>query len=224
MRIFSVRGVPLVGWSSADPFNFRPRVPTLFWLSFGLFLFGTGEALLIAAGAGVSPWTVLAQGLGRSLGIGIGAATFLVSVAILLLWIPLRQRPGIGTVFNAFIIAATIEYLLPVLPAPAEGVGQLLQAALGTLTVGLGSGIYLVANLGPGPRDGLMTGLQRLTGYPIAGVRTCIEIAVIGAGWALGGTVGLGTVLFAFGIGPAVSVGLYLTALVSGAPVRPETR
>ena len=112
MGIFAVRGIPVAGWSSWDPFNLRPNPKTVFLLALGLFLFGAGEAMLIAAGVGVSPWTVLAQGVGSTVGIGIGVATFAVSVLVLLLWIPLRQRIGIGTLLNAVIISATIEYLL----------------------------------------------------------------------------------------------------------------
>lgn len=223
MRIFAVKSVPIVGWSSSDPFNLKPRLPSLFWLALGLFLFGLGETFLIAANAGVSPWTVLAQGISQTFDISIGVSTFVVSLAILVLWIPLRQRLGVGTVLNVLIISATIEFLLPLIPTPDEYAVKLIQAGVGTLLVGLGSGIYLVANLGAGPRDGLMTGLQRLCGLPIAAVRGGLEVTVIACGWMLGGTVGVGTVLFAIGIGPAVSAGLFLTAYCSGTPVRSES-
>ena len=216
MRIFKIKAVPIVGWSSKDAFNMRPPPIAIFWLFIGLFLFGVGETMLIGAGIGVSPWTVLAQGVSVTTGMGIGAATFWVSVAILSLWIPLRQKPGIGTLSNVVIIAATIEFVLPFIPAPEGYVGQFALAVMGTLMVGIGSGIYLVANLGPGPRDGLMTGLQRCTGQPISWVRTFIELSAVICGWLLGGTVGVGTVVFAFGIGPAVSASLYLTARCSG--------
>lgn len=216
MQIFAIRSVPVVDWSSDRPLNLRPRLVTLFWLVLGLFIFGTGETLLIAAGIGVSPWTVFAQGLGVTYGIGVGLATFILSLCTLLLWIPLKQRPGIGTILNAVIVAATIEYLLPYIPVPQSFPGALAMAFIGVTVTGLGSGIYLTANLGPGSRDGLMTGLQRVTGLPIAVVRTSIEVAVIIIGWVLGGIVGLGTLMFALGIGPAVSVGLYLTAKLSG--------
>ena len=216
MGIFAVRSIPAAGWSSRDPFILRPKPKTVFLLALGLFLFGAGEAMLIAAGVGVSPWTVLAQGVGSTVGIGIGVATFAVSVLVLLLWIPLRQRIGIGTLLNTVIISATIEYLLPFLPSFDSFGVSLFQACLGTVVVGLGSGIYLVANLGPGPRDGLMTGLQRVTGAPVAPLRAGIELTVVLAGWLLGGMVGIGTVVFALGIGPAVSAGLYLTARCSG--------
>ncbi|MEQ8314269.1 MAG: hypothetical protein RL839_01595 [Gammaproteobacteria bacterium] len=216
MKFLLVRAVPTVSWSSTNPLNFKPAADTLCFLLCGLVIFGLGEALLIAAGVGVSPWTVLAQGLGVQTGISIGWATFVVSLAVLILWIPLRQTPGLGTLLNAVVISLIIEVSLPYLPQP-EHVGlQLLEAAGGVLTVGLGSGIYLIAKLGPGPRDGLMTGIQRLTGFPIAWVRTCLELLAVVSGWLLGGSVGIGTVLFALGIGPAVSLGLYLVAGIFG--------
>lgn len=212
MKIFSIREVPLVGWSSRDPSCLRPRPTTICWLVFGLFLFGLGEVLLIAAGIGVTPWTVLAQGIGRQFDIGIGAATLLIGVVVLLLWIPLRRRPGIGTFSNVIIVAATIEFLLPYVPVPQAYPLKLLEVITGIFLIGLGSGAYLVANLGAGPRDGLMTGIQSITGAPIAFVRLSIELIAVFCGWLLGGVVGLGTVLFAVGVGPAVSLGLYLTA------------
>jgi hypothetical protein len=173
-------------------------------------VFGIGDALLIAAGAGNSPWTVLAQGFSEISGWSIGVTTFLTSFAVLILWIPLRQTPGIGTILNAVIVSVAIELSLPYLPQPDSYSLQVVETVIGILLVGLGSGLYLIANLGPGPRDGLMTGMQRVTNLPVARVRTAIEITVVLCGWLLGGTVGLGTLLFAFGIGPAVSMGLYL--------------
>ena len=218
MRIFMVKSIPVTEWSSPKPLNFRPRLTTLFFLSFGLFLFGLGETLLISAGIGVSPWTVLAQGVSIHIGTSIGVTTFVVSFIVLLAWIPLRQKPGIGTVVNAIIISATIELVLPLLPTPASLVLQVVAVVVGILLVGLGSGIYLVANLGAGPRDGLMTGLQRVTQLPIAWVRISIELSVVVCGWLLGGVAGVGTVMFALGIGPAVSAGLFLTGRMAGTP------
>lgn len=222
MKIFKVKSVPDVGWSSDRPLNFRPRVSTLFWLTIGLLLFGTGETLLIAAGAGVSPWTVFAQGISLTFGIGIGAATLYIGIGILLLWIPLKRTPGTGTILNVLIIASVIEFVLPYIPNPETYIGMGVMSVSGILLVGLGSGFYLVANLGAGPRDGLMTGLQQITNAPIAWVRLSIEITVTIIGWTLGGVVGLGTVLFAIGIGPAVSTGLYLVGAVSGERAKPE--
>ena len=209
MKLLSVKAVPKVFWSSEHALNFKPRFLTLCLVCLGLAMFGVGEALLISAGAGVSPWTVFAQGISILSGWSIGVATFLVSLAVLLLWIPLSQTPGLGTILNAVIISLVLEISLPYLPQPDIYVLKIAEGIIGILLVGIGSGLYLVANLGPGPRDGLMTGLQGITGFPIAGVRTGIEMIVVLLGWMLGGTVGLGTVMFAFGIGPAVSIGLY---------------
>ena len=209
-RIFSVRQVPRLEWSSASPFNLRPRLSTLFYLNIGLVLFGLGESLLIASGAGVSPWTVLAQGIALNTGWSIGFSTMAVSFAILLLWLPLQQKPGIGTVLNALIIAFMIDFSLAWLPYPTLPGWQLAQAAVDVLLVGIASGIYLTANLGAGPRDGLMTGLQALTRLPIATIRIAIEVAAVSAGWYLGGVVGAGTLLFALGVGPCVAIGILL--------------
>ena len=210
MKIFSIKSVPSVSWSSDRALNFRPRPVTLLFLCAGLAIFGIGEALLIAAGAGNSPWTVLSQGFSRISGWSIGVTTFLTSLAVLLFWIPLKQVPGIGTILNAVIISIAIELSLPYLPRTDSYALQLVMTTVGVLLVGFGSGLYLIANLGPGPRDGLMTGLQRVTDLPVARVRTAIEVTVVVFGWLLGGTVGLGTLMFAFGIGPAVSMGLFL--------------
>jgi uncharacterized membrane protein YczE len=209
-KIFSVKQVPCLGWSSASPFNLRPRLLTLFYLNLGLVLFGLGESMLIASGAGVSPWTVLAQGIAQNTGWSIGFTTMVVSFAILLLWLPLSQKPGIGTILNALIIAFMIDFSLVWLPFPDLLVWQLLQALAGVLLVGIASGIYLTANLGAGPRDGLMTGLQAKTGLPIATIRIAIEITAVSLGWYLGGVVGVGTVLFALGVGPSVALGILL--------------
>ena len=215
MKIFSVRSVPSTKWSSDKPLNFSPKPITIFILCLGLFLFGLGESLIITASVGMSPWTVLAEGLSITTGLSIGTLTFLISLGVLLLWIPLKQQAGIGTILNVIIVAAVIEWSLPYLPHPETYAMQILQAVLGTLIVGVASGIYLIANLGPGPRDGLMTGCQKATGLPIAWVRVFLEIVVITIGWILGGTVGIATVIFAIGVGPAVSMGLYLIASIS---------
>jgi len=215
MKIFSIRSVPITSWSSEKPLNFSPKPITVIILCFGLFLFGLGESLIITASAGMSPWTVLAEGLSITTGFSIGVLTFLISLGVLLLWIPLRQQAGIGTILNVIIIAAVIEWSLPFLPHPESYVTQIIQAIVGTLMVGIASGIYLIANLGPGPRDGLMTGCQKATNLPIAWVRVFLEITVISMGYALGGTIGLATIIFALGIGPAVSLGLYFIASIS---------
>ena len=215
MKIFSIRSVPITKWSSENPLNFSPKFQTILILCFGLTLFGLGESLIITAFLGMSPWTVLAEGLSVTTGLSIGSLTFLIGLGVLLLWIPLKQHAGIGTILNIVIISAVIEWSLPYLPHPEEFAMKIIQAFCGTLIVGVASGIYLIANLGPGPRDGLMTGIQRMTGLPIAWVRIFLEVSVISMGFALGGTIGIATVIFAFGVGPAVSLGLYSISAIA---------
>ena len=205
-----IKKIPKVKWSSEKPFNFKPKFSTFFFLCFGLSLFGLGEGLLIVSFTGASPWSVLAQGISLNVNLSIGTITFLISIAVLILWIPLGQKPGIGTIFNALIIALMIDLCIKFVPTPSTYFYQLTLAVISVITVGIGGGIYLVSNLGAGPRDGLMIGLQKVTNLPIAAVRGTLEITVVSVGWYLGGTVGIGTVLFAFGIGPCVALGLYL--------------
>ena len=207
-----IKNIPKTSWSSKKPLNIKPKIKTLLFLIFGLFLFGLGETLLLASGAGVSPWTVLAEGISIYSSYSVGWSTFWMSLAVLLLWIPLKQKPGIGTILNVIIIALVFDYTLPYLPNPEIYGFKVLQVIIGVLITGLGSGFYLISNLGPGPRDGLMTGVQRITGKPIALVRSTIEVIVVFFGWKLGGTVGLGTIIFALGIGPAVAVGIYFVS------------
>ena len=205
-----IKKIPKVKWSSEKPFNFKPKFSTFFFLCFGLSLFGLGEGLLIVSFTGASPWSVLAQGISLNVNLSIGTITLLISIAVLILWIPLGQKPGMGTIFNALIIAIMIDLCIKYVPTPSNYIHQLLLALISVITVGIGGGIYLVSNLGAGPRDGLMIGLQKLTNFPIAVVRATLEISVVSIGWYLGGTVGIGTLLFAFGIGPCVALGLYL--------------
>ena len=205
-----IKKIPKVKWSSEKPFNFKPKFSTFFFLCFGLSLFGLGEGLLIVSFTGASPWSVLAQGISLNVNLSIGTITLLISIAVLILWIPLGQKPGMGTIFNALIIAIMIDLCIKYVPTPSNYVHQLLLAVISVIMVGIGGGIYLVSNLGAGPRDGLMIGLQKLTNFPIAVVRGTLEISVVSIGWYLGGTVGIGTLLFAFGIGPCVALGLYL--------------
>jgi hypothetical protein len=203
--------VPSTWWSSNDPMETRPKPPTMIILVIGLWIFGTGDAIIIAAGIGVAPWTVLAQGITEQIDMSVGQATFLISAIVLLLWIPLREKPGIGTILNAILIAAAIDIMIPYLPTPKEYIFQILQVFIGTIFVGIGSGLYLTANLGPGPRDGWMTGMQRITQISIGRVRAIIEISVFIFGFYLGGTIGLGTIIFALFIGPIVAICLQLT-------------
>ena len=205
-----IKKIPKVYWSSEKTYNFRPRFSTLFFCCFGLMLFGLGEGLLIVSFTGASPWSVLAQGISLNVNLSIGMITFLISISVLILWIPLGQKPGMATILNALIIALMIDFCIKYFPTPSNYFNQLVLAVISVITVGIGGGIYLVANLGAGPRDGLMVRLQKLTNFPIAAVRATLEISVVSVGWYLGGTVGIGTILFAFGIGPCVALGLYL--------------
>ena len=207
----SLKNIPKVSWSSERPLNLRPKISTFLFLCLGLTLFGLGEGLLLVSFAGASPWSVLAQGISLNVDLSIGTITLFLSIGVLLFWLPLNQKPGIGTILNALIIAVMIDISIALISTPENYISQLLLAFIAVLTVGLGGGIYLVANLGAGPRDGLMVGLQQKTKLPIAAVRAFLEITVVSIGWYLGGTVGVGTLLFAFGIGPAVALGLFLT-------------
>ena len=205
-----IKNIPKVSWSSEKPLNLKPKISTFFFLCFGLILFGLGEGLLIVSASGASPWSVLAQGLFLNIGFSVGLITIFISIAVLLLWYPLKQKPGIGTILNALIIGLMIDACIRYVPTPENYFNQVLLGAIAVFTVGLGGGIYLVANLGPGPRDGLMIGLQKKTNLPIASVRAVLEITVMSIGWYLGGTVGVGTLLFAFGIGPCIALSLFL--------------
>ena len=205
-----IKKIPKVNWSSDKPYNFKPKFSTFFFLCFGLTLFGLGEGLLIVSFTGASPWSVLAQGISLNVNLSIGTITLLISIVVLLLWIPLRQKPGMGTILNALIIAIMIDLCIKYVPTPSNYIYQLILAVISVIMVGIGGGIYLVSNLGAGPRDGLMIGLQKITNFPIAAVRATLEISVVSIGWYLGGTVGVGTLLFAFGIGPCVALGLFL--------------
>lgn len=207
--------VPMTSWRSTSRWRTRPS--TFLLLIVGLWLFGAGEAFLVSAGLGNGPWTVLAQGVTTKLPISIGLATFLISVTVLLLWIPLRERPGLGTIMNAIVIALSLQVMLLVLPEPTgDGIAmlvvRLLMVLAGIALIGLGSGLYLTTGLGPGPRDGWMTGIHDRTGWPVSRVRLGIEAIVLILGWLLGGTVGIGTVLFALLVGPSVGYGLRIIA------------
>ena len=206
----SIKNIPRVSWSSDEPLNLKPKISTFLFLCIGLGIFGLGEGLLIISSTGASPWSVLAQGISLNISLSIGVVTFFVSLFALSLWMFFDQKPGIGTILNIIIIAAMIDLSIAFIDVPQSYLAQLVMAVVAVLLVGLGSGIYLIANLGPGPRDGLMTGIQRKTNFPIATVRAFLEITVVSIGWYLGGTAGIGTLLFAFGIGPAVALGLFL--------------
>jgi len=182
----------------------RDLVERALQLLVGLFLYGVALGLMVRGGIGVAPWDVLALGVAGQTGIGYGAVTVLVSVVVLLLWIPLRQRVGLGTLLNALLVGPSADLALAVIPAPSSvWVGAPMFVA-GLLLLAFATGLYISADFGPGPRDGLMTGLVRRTGWPVWIVRTLIEGGVLLVGFLLGGPVGVGTVLFAFGVGPLV--------------------
>ena len=209
-----IKNIPQVSWSSEKALNLKPRISTFFFLCFGLSLFGIGEGLLLVSYTGASPWSVLAQGISLKVNFSIGIITFFISIFVISLWIFLNQKPGIGTILNAVIIAVMIDLCLKYVSTPESFILKIILAIFAVMLVGIGSGIYLVANLGPGPRDGLMTGLQKKTNLPIAMVRAFLEVTVVSIGWYLGGTVGIGTLLFAFGIGPAVAFSLYIVGRI----------
>ncbi len=216
-RLLPSRSVPLTRWRSERRWRAKPS--TLVVLVVGLWFFGTGEAMLVNAGIGVSPWTVFAEGLSVQLPLAIGTTYFLTSLVILLLWIPLRERLGLGTIANAIVIATALQVMIEVLPTPTGLGWQIALVLAGIASIGIGSGLYLTTNLGPGPRDGLMTGLHHRTGIAVTPVRFSIEITVLAIGWLLGGTVGIGTVMFALLIGPSVGYGLRLVGVLAGARV-----
>ena len=208
--ILKIKKIPNLTWSSSNPLNFKPKLKTLIYLVLGLSLFAIGETLLITANQGVSPWTVLAQGISFQTNLSIGVTTFIVSLIVLILWYPLKQKPGLGTILNIILISIIIDLSIPILPYPKLFLFQIAQSIIAVFIVGLGSGFYLTANLGPGPRDGLMTGLQNLSNQPIALIRTIIEVSAVCVGFYLGGVVGIGTLLFAFGIGPTLSISIFI--------------
>ena len=168
----------------------------------GLLLYGTSMAMQIRATLGLNPWDVLHQGLARHLPLSFGLVTAITGIVVLLLWLPLRQRPGVGTVANVVVIAISVDAALAVIPEPAGLPARVALMAAGIVLNGVASAAYVGARLGPGPRDGLMTGLAARTGWSIRLVRTGIELTMLASGWLLGGTAGIGTVAYALAIGP----------------------
>ncbi|MFC7555295.1 YitT family protein [Pseudoroseomonas wenyumeiae] len=176
----------------------RTRLFQLFW---GLSLYGISMAMMVRANLGLDPWDVLHQGLAPRIGLSFGLTVNLLGLVVLALWWPLRQRPGLGTVLNILVIGTVTDVALALIPSPDSYAARFALLGFGILLNGLAGGAYIGAGLGPGPRDGLMTGLCQRTGMPVKLVRTAIELAVLAVGWVLGGTVGLGTVLYAVSIG-----------------------
>jgi len=193
-------------------------------LLIGLFLYGIGIALIVRGAIGVAPWDVLAQGIDNHTHLGFGLITILLSGVVLLLWIPLRQKPGAGTLFNALLIGPSADVGLWLIPADLDLWVRVLFFASGLLLIAIASGLYIGAHFGPGPRDGLMTGLHARTGWKIWIVRTGIEVIVLGIGWVLGGNVGIGTVLFAVLIGPLCQRTIPLFAISRPAAVSSISR
>ncbi len=209
-KIFSLTSVPSLFWSAPTPLSIKPPLLSVLFLFAGLSIFGFGHAILFGSNFGVSPWMVLAEGLAIQFEIGIGLSIIVVSFGVLLFWIPLKEKPGIGTFINFFVVAAVIEITLPYIPYQTDISLKLLQVFLGILVIGIGGSIYLIANLGPGPRDGLMTGISKKTEIPMAYVRNALEISVVIIGWSLGGTAGVGTLIFAIMIGPVIVAYMFL--------------
>ena len=172
----------------------------------GLVLYGVSMALMVRSSLGVMPWDVLHQGLSRQLGWSLGLVTIVLGAVVLLAWIPLRERPGLGTLSNVVVVGLAVDAALAVLPAPGGLAGRVAFGASGILLNGAATAAYIGVDLGPGPRDGLMTGLVRRTGGPVGLIRTAIEVVVVATGWLLGGTLGVVTVLYAITIGPLVHV------------------
>lgn len=205
--------VPHTPWTASSRWDIAP-LRTLI-LCFGLFIFGLGDSLLIQGNLGNAPWSVLAQGVSNRADITLGWSTFIISSIVLLLWIPLREKPGFGTVSNIAIIAVAIQVGVTLFPKQSEPLSGLMFTILGILMVGIGSSLYITCGLGPGPRDGLMTALHHRTGVRIGRVRLAIEGSVLVAGWLLGGTVGVGTLLFALFIGQSIAIGLGVVSKVT---------
>ena len=213
-QAFSISSVPIKSWSSSKPNIIFPKFDTFLFLCLGLFLFGLGESILVVSQNGVTPWTVLAEGVAKKVNIGIGLSTFIISCIVLVFWIPLKLKPGLGTIMNIIIIALTMGYTIPFLYFLNEIFNSTFLSFFGTWLVGFGSGIYLIANLGPGTRDGLMTGVSKKYKRPISLVRFSIEFFVVFVGWLLGGTLGIGTIIFAVFIGPFVALSLKIVSLL----------
>ena len=196
--------IPITPWRAANQWDLS--LTRLLILFSGLFIFGIGDSLLIVSGLGNAPWSVLAQGISKQSSLSIGFSTLLVSTLVLALWIPLKERPGFGTIANIAIIAIAIDLGINFFPHQDEIAGELIYVFAGILLVGLGSALYITCGLGPGPRDGWMTAIHRRSGIPIGRVRLGIELVVLSVGWALGGRVGVGTDLFAALIGYSVAL------------------
>ena len=198
--------IPVTPWRAASTWAFRPSM--FLPLIGGLAIFGFGEGLLVQSEWGATPWTVFAQGITKHTHLSIGWATLLISAGVLLLWFPLREKPGLGTIANLLVIAYALDLTAAHLPVASNFAMKAIYVVGAIMVIGIGSSLYLTTGLGPGPRDGLMTSLHRKLGVSIVYVRICIEATVLTIGWLLGGTVGVGTTAFTIGIG--FSIGFWL--------------
>ena len=202
--------IPVTPWRAEHRWQLNPlRVAILF---FGLSIFGLGDAFLVQSTIGNAPWTVFAEGLSLKTGWTLGFSTFIISIFVLLAWIPLREKPGFGTLSNIVLIATFIQIGVSIFPEQDSYLGGVLYVLLGIALVGIGSSLYITCGLGPGPRDGAMTGIHNVTGVRVGRVRLGIEVTVLIAGWLMGGTLGLGTLLFALLIGHSVAISLGIVA------------
>ena len=202
--------VPVTPWRAEHRWQLSPsRVGILF---FGLAIFGLGDSLLVQGDVGNAPWTVFSQGLTYKTGLSIGWATAIISIFVLLIWIPLNEKPGFGTLSNIVLIASFIEIGTHIFPKQTSTLAGVVFALTGIAMVGLGSALYITCGLGPGPRDGAMTGIHFKTGIRVGRVRMGIELVVLTIGWLMGGRVGIGTALFALLIGQSVAIFLGIVA------------
>ena len=203
------RTIPRTSWTAHSPWSLS--ISRVLILTFGLTIFGFGEALLIQSTLGNAPWSVLSQGIGRHSSLSLGWATFYLSFVVLLGWIPLKQRPGFGTLANIVVIAFSLQIGTDIFPIQHHTLWIRLAYVFGGIAlIGCGSSFYITCGLGPGPRDGLMTGIHRVTGIRVGRVRLFIEVIVLSIGWAAGGRVGIGTLCFALFIGNSVAIWLGL--------------
>ncbi len=200
------RTIPHTSWAGRHRWDLSPK--RTFFLCFGLLIFGLGDSLFVQSGTGNAPWTVLAEGVSKRLDISLGFSTFTISTVVLLLWIPLREKPGFGTIANIVIIASSIQLGVTIFPRANNYLTGVAMDIIGIAMVGMGSALYITCALGQGPRDGLMTALHHRTGVRVGRVRLGIESTVLILGTLLGGTVGLGTALFALLIGQSIAISL----------------
>ncbi len=211
LRFFAPhKTIPTTPWRASHRWELSPQRVAILW--FGLAIFGLGDSLLVQGHVGNAPWTVFAQGISMKTGWPLGFATFVISCFVLVMWIPLREKPGFGTLSNILLIATFIQLGISIFPQQSSIVEGVLFDLVGITLVGIGSALYITCGLGPGPRDGAMTGIHHRTGVRVGRVRLGIEVSVLVVGWLLGGTVGIGTLLFALLIGHSVAISLGVVA------------